>query len=304
MSRNLEISYSFGYVFDKSKLIVMCPVGELTMSEDDYEMEVEVAFLEDGIERAFEEEDIKQAHDIIKPLTTFLMKPSKIIPFVTSIKEEGKDEIKKLMEDFDEEYEIKENYIKKGYEICDIYKAFENVISYIPKENIETLNILKIEEYKFNIEAFINEVRNNLDEAIDKGLIPTAMRKSNLTDRLFVQIEENVLNKENLSKEDLLNVLKESSIYVLFGMDISSYSNGILCANSEVVNDEELDKGDLDISITQDFGYIIEKIDDKLTFKIANFNHEGVNGQKIAQVVDYSGVFKGMMINFVNQFTI
>ena len=71
MSRNLEISYSFGYVFDKSKLIVMCPVGELTMSEDDYEMEVEVAFLEDGIERAFEEADINQAHDIIKPLTTF-----------------------------------------------------------------------------------------------------------------------------------------------------------------------------------------------------------------------------------------
>ena len=58
MSKSLEISYSFGYVFDKSKLIVMCPVGENTMSEEEYEMEVEVAFLEDGIEKAFEEADI------------------------------------------------------------------------------------------------------------------------------------------------------------------------------------------------------------------------------------------------------
>ena len=115
MSKSLEISYSFGYVFDKSKLIVMCPVGENTMSEEEYEMEVEVAFLEDGIEKAFEEADINEANDIIKPLETFLMKPNKVIPFVTSIKDgETKQNLDKLLEDFDEEYEIKKSYIKKG----------------------------------------------------------------------------------------------------------------------------------------------------------------------------------------------
>ena len=73
MSNSLDISYSFGYVYDKSKLIVMCPVGVNTISKDEYEMEVEVAFLEDGIERAFEECDIIQANEIIKPLETFLI---------------------------------------------------------------------------------------------------------------------------------------------------------------------------------------------------------------------------------------
>lgn len=303
MSRNLEISYSLGYVFDKSKLIVMCPVGELTMSEDDYEMEVEVAFLEDGIERVFEEADIKQAHDTINPLTTFLMKPTKVIPFVTSIKDEqNKVEINKLMDEFDEEYEIKESYINKGYEICDIYTAYENVIKYIPNENIDTLNILKIESDKFNLEKFINLVRENLSKSIDKSLISIPMRKSNLTDRLFVKIEDNPINKEKLSEGEILNILEQNSIYVLFGKDISSYSNGILCANNKIVEEENLDKGDLDIDSTQDFGYIVEKIDDKLTFKIANFKHETSNGQKIAQVVDYSGIFKIMMIDFLNQF--
>ena len=43
-------------------------------------MEVEVAFLEDGIEAAFEESDITEANEVIKPLETFLMKPNKIIP--------------------------------------------------------------------------------------------------------------------------------------------------------------------------------------------------------------------------------
>lgn len=60
--------------------------------------------------------------------------------------------------------------------------------------------------------------------------------------------------------------------------------------------------GDLEISQVRDFGYIIEKTNGELCFKISNFNDEAANNQKIAQVVDYSGIFKVMMINFVNKF--
>ena len=45
MKRQFEISYSFGYVYDKSKLVAMYPVGTNVINEDEYEMEVEVAFL-------------------------------------------------------------------------------------------------------------------------------------------------------------------------------------------------------------------------------------------------------------------
>ena len=110
MKKQLEIDYAFGYVYDKSKLIVMYPAGTNVIDLDDYEMEVEVAFLEDGIDAAFEENDVKEANETIKPLETFLMKPSKVIPFVTSIKNaETKEELHKLLAEFDEEYEVKEN---------------------------------------------------------------------------------------------------------------------------------------------------------------------------------------------------
>ena len=58
MKKQLEIDYAFGYVYDKSKLIVMYPAGTNVIDLDDYEMEVEVAFLEDGIDAAFEENDV------------------------------------------------------------------------------------------------------------------------------------------------------------------------------------------------------------------------------------------------------
>jgi hypothetical protein len=303
MSRNLELSYSFGYVYDKSKLVVMCPVGTNIISEEDYEMEVEVAFLEDGVERAFEDVDINEANEAIKPLETFLMKPNKIIPFVTSIKDsETKNELNKLLSDFDEEYKVKASYIKKGYEICDIYDVFQNVVKYIPKENIETLNILKIEPDKFDLKSFIDITRENLDEEIDAKSIPIVMRKSTPTDRLFVKEEKQVLNNENLSQESIMNVLDENCLYTVFGVGLSSYSEGILCSNKEEIKDLAIDMGDLEVSQLRDFGYIIEKNNGYLCFKIANFNNEAPNNQKIAQVVDYSGIFKQMMINFVNQF--
>lgn len=303
MSKKLEISYSFGYVYDKSKLIVMYPVGANIIGEDEYEMEVEVAFLEDGIERAFEEADINQANETIKPLETFLMKPNKIIPFVTSIKNsDTKEDLNTLLNDFDEEYEVKSNYIKRGYEIYEIYDVFQNIVKYIPKENIENLNILKIEADKFDLKSLIETTRENLDDAIDGSCIPLIMRKSRLTDRLFVKEEKQNLNTSELKEEDILKALDKNSLYIVFGLYTSSYSESILCTNKEEVKDMDIDMGDLEISQTRDFGYIIELNNESLCFKIANYNNESANNQEIAQVVDYSGVFKLMMIDFLKQF--
>lgn len=288
MKKQLEIDYAFGYVYDKSKLIVMYPAGSNVIDLDGYEMEVEVAFLEDGVDAAFEENDVKEANETIKPLETFLMKPSKVIPFVTSIKDaQTKEELPKLLAEFDEEYEVKENYIKKGYEIKDIYHVFENVVSYIPKENLENLNILKIEKNKFDMDKFIQTVTENLDEAIDKNLISVDMNQSELTPRLYVKSNE-----------------KTNAKFVVFGTDINSYSQGILCANKEVIKDMDVDMGDVEMSNTRDIGYIINEENEYLTFKIANYNSQTSNNNQIAQIVDYSGVFKPMMIDFIKQFTI
>ena len=265
MKKQLEIDYAFGYVYDKSKLIVMYPAGTNVIDLDDYEMEVEVAFLEDGIDAAFEENDVKEANETIKPLETFLMKPSKVIPFVTSIKNaETKEELHKLLAEFDEEYEVKENYIKKGYEIKDIYHVFENVVSYIPKENLENLNILKIENDKFDMDKFISTVSENLDEAINKNLIAIDMKQSELTPRLYIKADG-----------------KTNTKFVVFGTDINSYSQGILCANNEIIKDLDIDMGDVEISNTRDIGYIINEENGYLTFKIANYNSQTSNEQMI-----------------------
>lgn len=284
--KQLEIDYAFGYVFDKSKLIVMYHVGSNIISEDEYEMEVEVAFLEDGIEAAFDENDIKVAHETIKPLEMFLTKPNKVIPFVTSIKDfETKKELNKLLNDFDEEYELKENYINKGYEIKDMYEVFKNVSNYIPKENIENLNILKIEKDKFDMNKFIDTIRENLDEAINSNLIPINTKKSNLTDRLYVKCDEDSTSK-----------------YIVFATDISYYSKGVLCANKEIISDLDVDMGDLEISNIKEIGYLVNEENGQLTFKIANYILKTENNNQLAQIVDYSGIFKSMMIDFVNKF--
>ena len=287
MKRQFEISYSFGYVYDKSKLVAMYPVGTNIINEDEYEMEVEVAFLEDGIEAAFEEDDIKVANDTMKPLEMFLMKPNKIIPFVEDIKDaDTKEELSKLLEVFNEEYEIKNNYIEKGYKIVDFYDVFKNVVDYIPQENLENLNILKVEYDNFRMDDFINEVKKNLDDVMDCNLIPFTMERSNLTPRLFVKSK----------------VKESNSFYVPFAVNGSSEGMELICANGKKIEDTNIDMGDLEISMTKDAGYIVERINNILTFKISNFNGQTENNNQITQVVDYAGKIKPMMIEFLNSY--
>ena len=57
-----------------------------------------------------------------------------------------------------------------------------------------------------------------------------------------------------------------------------------------------------EISNTRDIGYIINEENGYLTFKIANYNSQTSNNNQIAQIVDYSGIFKPMMIDFIKQF--
>ena len=287
MKRQFEISYSFGYVYDKSKLVAMYPVGTNVINEEEYEMEVEVAFIEDGIESAFKDGDIKVANDTMKPLEMFLMKPNKIIPFVESIKDANtKEELSKLLTEFDEEYEMKNNYIEKGYKIVDFYDVFKNVVDYIPQESLENLNILKIDCDNFRMNDFLNEVKKNLDEVMDSNLIPISMEKSNLTPRLFVKSK----NNEN------------NSFYVPFAVNGSSENAEIICANGDTISDVNIDMGDLEISMTKDAGYIVERINNILTFKISNFNSQTENNNQITQVVDYAGKIKSMMIGFLNSY--
>ena len=70
------------------------------------------------------------------------------------------------------------------------------------------------------MDKFISTVSENLDEAVDSNLISIDMKKSELTPRLYVKSNEN-----------------ETTKFILFGTDISSYSQGILCANKEIITD-------------------------------------------------------------------
>lgn len=107
------------------------------------------------------------------------------------------------------------------------------------------------------MDKFLSTVSENLDEAINKNLIAIDMKQSELTPRLYIKADG-----------------KTNTKFVVFGTDINSYSQGILCANNEIIKDLDIDMGDVEISNTRDIGYIINEENGYLTFKIANYNSQ------------------------------
>ena len=60
--------------------------------------------------------------------------------------------------------------------------------------------------------------------------------------------------------------------------------------------------GDLELSNIREVGYLLNEESEYITFKIVNYILNTENGNQVAQIVDYSGVFKPMMIEFINNF--
>ena len=102
----------------------------------------------------------------------------------------------------------------------------------------------------------------------------------------------------------LLSSGKHSNRYVQCAkvLRFPQYAESVLSTVVEQIKDLDIDMGDVEISNTRDIGYIVSEDNGYLTFKIANYNSQTSNNNQIAQIVDYSGVFKPMMIEFVKQF--
>ena len=102
----------------------------------------------------------------------------------------------------------------------------------------------------------------------------------------------------------LLSSGKHSNRYVQCAkvLRFPQYAEQVLSTVVEQIKDLDIDMGDVEISNTRDIGYIINEENGYLTFKIANYNSQTSNNNQIAQIVDYSGIFKPMMIDFIKQF--
>ena len=102
----------------------------------------------------------------------------------------------------------------------------------------------------------------------------------------------------------LLSSGKHSNRYVQCAkvLRFPKYAEQVLSTVVDQIKDLDIDMGDVEISNTRDIGYIINEENGYLTFKIANYNSQTSNNNQIAQIVDYSGIFKLMMIDFIKQF--
>ena len=129
-----------------------------------------------------------------------------------------------------------------------------------------------------------------------------------------------ILEDVNMSKVDVVEILQKSDALLEGHFLLSSgkhsnryvqcakvlrfpqYAEQVLSTVVEQIKDLDIDMGDVEISNTRDIGFIINEENGYLTFKIANYNSQTSNNNQIAQIVDYSGIFKPMMIDFIKQF--
>lgn len=309
MSRTIEIVKGIGFVFEKKKLVVMCPVGSSLCSEDNFKIEDEINMLRVGVQIAFPCDALYPAYQNLEGLKSFLGKPSAEIPLVLDVCDYDTDKtIEEIYNKFEKKFNIKEKYINEGYDFRFIPYIYNNLEQYlISEEELESLNILKIDSRKFDLKGLIETARENMYGVINLDCIPTLLRNSRSMGNVFVPIE--------LSYSDEMEN-SDFKMYIPFAYyeeNEECEERAILLGNGEyLTSDSEdydeielnayFDMGDLELGESYSIGYLVEQNNGELSVKIANYIPVTPSGQELVQVMLDNGEFTAVMSGILNGF--
>lgn len=271
----VDILCAITYVYKRKKLAIMCPVGRMQQSMNNFNVENLARMFNAPISITYPCDVIGYAERMIEPIVkSFGRLPDDAYSMIVDIEESNTEKsLNELREDFDKLYPIEENLKAEGYKIYPIFYVINNIDKFKDSNDFERdLNnkgeIVRIKYEKFDLDRFIKEVRKNYNNEIDEKNIPNLLtyNKENLIENC--NIYESIDKDKSLSIEFINKYLRESTSNVI--EIISGYDNmdgDIILLNGKSISDEDINSGEMKFYDDTIFTLTIELVDDYYIFK-------------------------------------
>lgn len=271
----IDILCAITYVYKRKKLAIMCPVGRMQQSMNNFNVENLATMFNAPISITYPCDVIGYSEKMIEPIVkSFGRVPDDAYSMVVDIEESDTEKsLNELREDFDKLYPIEENLKADGYKIYPIFYVINNIEEFKDLNDFERdINnigeIARIKYEKFDLDRFIKEVRKNYNNKIDEKNIPNLLtyNKESLIENC--NIYESIYKDESLSIEFINQYLRESTSNVI--EIISGYDNmdgNIVLLNGKSISDEDINSGEMEFYDDTIFMLTIELVDNYYIFK-------------------------------------
>ena len=305
-----KIINSIGYVFEKRKLIVTIPVGNLVVDETSLKDELKIMNL--GA-YAFLPCDAISIGEINKEALsqTLREKPSDAIIVIDKVLDASSG--KELDSIFDTANKICNKsslYLQKGYEIINAYEFSKNYQKYVHDIDIDLCTVLNVRKDKFNLKELLLEANERFSSLNSNLLIK--LRQSKAVNFVYVANDKDNKSVDDMYKEIINNKAlvavpymywdEESfeTIYTLNG-DISIediYPN--YEEDEEFINDEIF--GDIVMEPGNVLSYLVSYDDGFINIKVISYTGIDQVGAELYEVVENGGKIIKEMKDYLKRF--
>lgn len=305
-----KIINSIGYVFEKRKLIVTIPVGNLVVDATSLKDELKIMNL--GA-YAFLPCDAISIGEINKEALSQILreKPSDAIIVIDNVLDVSTG--KELDSIFDTANKICNKsslYLQKGYEIINVYEFSNNYQKYVHDIDLDLCTVLNVRKDKFNLKALLLDTNERFSSLNPNLLIK--LRQSKAVNFVYVAVNKDNKSIDDMYKEIINNKALVAVPYMYWdeeSFDTIYTLNGNISIEDIYPNYEEDEEfinneifGDIVMEPGNVLSYLVSYDDGFINIKVISYTGIDQVESELYEVVENGGKIINDMKDYLKRF--
>lgn len=273
-NERIDILCAITYVYKRKKLAIMCPIGRMQQSKENFDIKNLALMFNAPIDITYPCDAVCVSENMLEPIVkAFGRRPDESYSMIVDIEETDTNEsITELKHEFDNLYPITKHLTDKGYKIYPVFYVINNIDKFKDFDDYEKNDdnygeIIRIKQEDFDLESFIKYMREISRSQIAEDQTPALLEWCDEKFEINTDILDNFGANEIIDTEYInkyINDTKDSAIGFVFGFDDMS-DNIELITGEKVPYDFNV--GEMEFYENTAFSFTMEVKDGYYIFK-------------------------------------
>lgn len=228
-NETIDILCAITYVYKRKKLAIMCPIGRMQQSIENFDINNLALIFNAPINITYPCDAVGVSENMIEPIVKgFGRRPDESYSMIVDIEETDNNEsVTELKNEFDKLYPIRKHLTDQGYKIYPIFYVIDNIDKFKDSDDYEKEDdnygeIIRIKQEEFDLESFVKYMRSVSEDKVGENETPALLEwygeDFGLNQDILEYVDEGeIIDIDNIKK--YLSEIEDSAIGFIFGYD-------------------------------------------------------------------------------------
>ncbi|SDO91608.1 hypothetical protein [Clostridium gasigenes] len=304
MDKSIEILCAVTCTYENKKLAIICPVGKIIDSLENFNPEYLANRFSGDVNKAYSIDSLVEIEQMIAPIVNRFGKiPDRSYATIAGIRnvETGED-MPHLKNKIDELYNIEQELEDCGYNTYGVFYIEHNIEEFTDENDIpfsEDRALMKVSCADYNLEGLINEVRENYISDIPTSTIPILFNECFIDQEYYNIIgKDRILNMKDIN--NFFSNVQEGSLYIPFAR--KDIYDTLSLANGEKIKLNSINTGEMEFDKNNEYGISVDLIDNKYIFNQVEYVFHENNKKYSISILEESEDLTNKIIYIIEKF--